>query len=610
MNSNLTLAARLQLDSRKWSEGLSRSRADTRGFVAGVKREFAELRGFMASTTGKLAGIGAGVSFANELRRSARMDQALARTGQTADATKGQIAGLRGELHQLAQGTGEAVADLQAGVDVLIASGMRWDEARSTINGVGKAMAVTGAQADTLAGALGVASTAFDFDLAKPGKALELLDKMTVAGRKGNAELENLGSIFSRVGMNARGAGFGFESTLAFIEGLSMIERQPERLATLADSTLRLFTNAKYMKDAQKATGVRFFDNAGGRRDPLVILADMKKIMDGMKTDAQREGFLSRAFGNADLDTIKGLRALLSGSALSKISTFTADIRGATGTIERDLPNAINNAVSASGRLKANLIEAADRFAKPINNAFTRLTDWALRSKEKGGLEMSGGEMALAGGISLAALYAGGRLGKGLLGRLSGGAATLGTGVAMGQALENVGAATPVFVVGAAPGVFGGGAGGGMSPIVAGGTTAAGGRATTTVGGLLRRRLAGAATGLGRFATVATVPLAFAMYGGNAGAEAAAAQQGRGPMPGGFRGWLGDRVNRGAGISATTDFFRQFQAQQGKVDLNINVRDDRVSVSVGGASGVGNVRTSGTSGPSRRYRRGRVMGDS
>lgn len=59
---------------------------------------------------------------------------------------------------------------------------------------------------------------------------------MTQAGFAGNAELEDLASIFGRVGNSAKNAGMDFTQTLAFIERLSLVERQPERLATLVDS--------------------------------------------------------------------------------------------------------------------------------------------------------------------------------------------------------------------------------------------------------------------------------------------------------------------------------------------------------------------------------------
>jgi hypothetical protein len=468
-SSPLTLAGRLSLDPSSWRRGLADGERQTRTFSGVVRREMGELNRFLGGTAAKMAAFGGGFALGVQIVKSAGLDKTLTQIGQTAGATRDQVRALRGEIFSMAGATGRATDDLVDGFNILVQSGLQWNESRATLDAINKTMAVTGAQADTLAGSLGVASTAFQFDLSKPKLALGLLDRMTVAGRLGNAELENLGSIFSRVGVNAKGAGFGFDQTLAFIEGLSMIERQPERLATLADSTMRLFTNARYMAAAQKASGIRFFDKASGaRRDPLEILADFKKRMDKMTTDAQREGFLAKAFGNADIDTIKGLRTLLQGNSLAKINDFTKQIGEAGGTIERDLPAAISNAVDQTGRLKARLKDAADAFIQPINRVYTNVLSKALGNGNKDS-GLSNGQLFGAGVGTLLGAYTLKRVAGGLLGRLLGGAGNLAGGVAIGTALEKAGAATPVFIVGAAPGVFAGGGAAGVAGDVAAG---------------------------------------------------------------------------------------------------------------------------------------------
>jgi hypothetical protein len=478
--SDLLLKARLTLDPQQWGSGLRSAGGSLKSFTGMARREIGALRDFMGSTAGRLTSLAGGVSAANELMRSAKMDKTLTQIGLTAGVSDKQVAGLRGTLFGMAKESGAAVDGLQQGVNTLIAGGLSLTASVNTLGAINKALPVTGAQADTLAGALGVASTAFQFDLENPEMALDIIDKMTVAGRKGNAELENLSSIFARVGVNGAAAGMTFDQTLAFVEGLSLIERQPERLATLADSTLRLFTNAKYRQDAQKATGVKFFETDGSRRDPLVILAEIKKRMDRLKTDAQREAFLTKAFGEADLDTIKGMRTLLTGDMLDKVNEITRAIGGATGTIERDLPRALANAVDQSGRLKATLVEAADGFGQRINSALSKGIKKALDPKEQGGLGLSGGELMAGGAGGLVAAYAGGRLLKGAAGKLLGSTAGLAGGVAMGQALEKAGAAAPVFIVGAAPGVFGGAGGAGLPGVVGTAGGAAGGAAAAS----------------------------------------------------------------------------------------------------------------------------------
>lgn len=581
-----------------------------------ARREIGALRDFMGSTVGRLTSLAGGVTLAGELMRSAKMDKTLTQIGLTAGASRREMVGLRRELFGMAKESGANVDSLQQGANALIAQGLGLKSTLNTLQAINKATPVTGANPDSLAGALGVASTAYQFDLDKPKMALDLLDRMTVAGRKGNAELESLSSIFARVGVNAAAGGFGFDQTLGFIEGLSMIERQPERLATLADSTLRLFTNAKYRGDAQKATGVKFFETDGSRRDPLVVLGEIKKRMDRMRTDSQREAFLTKAFGEADLDTIKGMRTLLTGDMLGKVNTFTREIAAGGGTIERDLPRALANAVDQSGRLKAALIEAADGFSQRINSGLSSGIKKLLDSKADGGYGLTGEQLMGGAAVGTLAAYAGGRVLKGAAGRFLGGSAGLATGVAMGQALDKAGAATPVFVVGAAPGVFSGAGAGSMGLPGAAGGAAGGGAAASRVTGL---RLLGARAALAGGSSVGS--LAGAGAGGVAtvvGGVGLAAVGGALIGTGVQKAMTSNRYTRAAFESSTRPMnevtMRILAAlgnkdakgivsdreRQQKMDATINVRvtDTRTTATVGQVNFTGGpVAVRSTSGP-------------
>jgi TP901 family phage tail tape measure protein len=389
MADNLTLALQLTARTAGLTSGLARGQRDVRGFAQGVRREFDALKGLVTGLPAKLAGIGAGVGAVSQLMRSARLDKDLGLIGQTAGASEAQVAKLRGELFRMQKETGRGVDNLKEGFDAAVQSGLKMGEALPVLDAVNKGMGVSTASAQQLTGSLGVAATAFQFDLSKPGLALGLLDKMVVAGRQGNAELQNLSDIFARVGVNAGASGMGFEQTLAFIEGLSQVERQPERLATLADSTLRLFTNLDYAAEAAKATGVKFFEKGGKARDPFQVLDDLRTKYRALKTDRDRALFLDKAFGKADLDTQKGLKTLFSGDALDKVKGFTAEIERASGTIQRDLTKAVDNPVDQVGRLKGALGEAGDRFAAPINESIKNLIKFSLDTQDKGGLDLS-----------------------------------------------------------------------------------------------------------------------------------------------------------------------------------------------------------------------------
>ncbi len=575
-----------------------------------ARREMGALRDFMRSTAGRLAGLAGGVTVAGEMMRSAKMDQSLARVGIAADLSLTQVSSLRSELLKLGRESGESISDLEEAASSLFAQGLGYDSVTNAIASINKTLPMTTASANSLSDALGVTSTAFGFDLSEAGKAQELLDKMAMAGNQASAELHDLAPLVSRVGVNAKAGGFGFEQMLGFLEGLSEIEKNPERLGTLADSTLRLFTNAKYLKDAQKSTGVKFFDTDGSRRDPLIVLGEIKKRMDRMRTDAQREAFLSKAFGNTDLDTIKGLRTLLSGDMLTKVGTYTSNIGNGIGTVEKSLPRALDNAVSQSGRLKNTLISAADGFAQKLNAGITGGIQKLIDSKEQGGLGLSGEQLMYGSAGGLAAAYVGGRMLKGAAGKLLGGTAGLAGGVAMGQALEKAGAAMPVFVVGAAPGVF---SGGGVGGIGAAGGGAAGGAALggakkwlargLLAGGSSVGSLAGAgATGAATVAGGVTLAAAGGALVGTAAQKAATSNRYTRPLFEMSTRPQNEVIMRVLAALGNKDAkgIMADRARQQKMDATINVRvtDTRTTATVGQVNFTGGpVAVRSSSGP-------------
>lgn len=470
--SRSTVAIELIGNAGRLLRELETSTRGVRKFGGAVKAEFAALRGAATSLQGKLAGLGLSLGAMQIARQSALLDKELTQIGQTAGASKEQVRGLRAEIFAMSKQGGQRVEGLKDGFNNLIQAGQSWNAAMESTRAISVGTGVTGADGGILAGGLTVGAEAFNIDLEKPGKALELLDKMAVAGRLGNAELENLASIFARVGVNAAAAGMDFDRSLGFIETLSLVERNPERLATMADSTLRLFTNLRYMGNAQKATGVRFFDAQGQRRDAVAVLRDIKQQYDRLTTDRQRAMFVQRAFGEADLDTIKGMRTLLAGDSLDKIEEFAALVARAGGTLQRDFKEATENAVDQAGRLRNTLREAADDFARPVKETFVDAAQWALDRKEDGGLGLSGkqllgGGAALLGGAIALARYGGPMLG-GLAGRLMGSAGSTAAGIATGKAVEAATGVQPVFVTNWPDG-FGTGAAANLAASAAGG---------------------------------------------------------------------------------------------------------------------------------------------
>lgn len=445
-NRDMSLALRLQADASRFVAGLTQAESGVRRFGRGARQEFDSFKGVLTSVQGQLASLGLTVGAVATIVKSAGLDKELQYLKNTTGGTREEIAGLRKELYDLQRQTGQGTNTLREGVDALVAGGASLAEARATIGPIAEVMATAKTNAADLAKALGVVKEHFKIDLEDIEQARLVLDKMKVAGEQGYAELSNLPALFATVGGSAKAAGMNLDQTLALIETLSLVQPNPERLSTLVESTLRVFTNKDYRDKAEKASGVKFTDENGMNRDPIRVLREMQEKFKRFKTDAQQLKALDLAFGGADKDTIEGQRALLTGT-LDKYGPIEKKIGGAAGSTARDIHESINNAAVAAERLRGVLGKAADEFAQPINEAFTNIVNWSLDKKENGGLELDGKDMLAGGALAALGIFGtaryGGKAISGVMNKFGGTAA----GVAQGKALEAIAGVTPVFVV-------------------------------------------------------------------------------------------------------------------------------------------------------------------
>lgn len=406
--------------------------------------EINRIKSALGSMQGKLAGLGVGFAVGREVGASAQLDRTLLRTRQTAGMTRAQQDELRQEFWTMGRKNGNPLESLSGGFDKLVASGLSYAASKEAIGAIDVGTTITGADSSVLAQGLLTGANAYGFDLAQAGQALTMLEKMIVAGRAGNAELENLADIFARVGPAAQRGGMGFDQSLAMVETLSKLEAAPERLATLAESTTRLFTNRNYMVEAAKSTGVRFFDKDGSRRDMLDVLSEMKSKYDRLSTDKQRMDFVSKAFGKADQDTQKGVQFLLSGNNLGSFRDIQTQIGNASGVVASDLQENRDSPTAVAGRVRNNLRATVDRMSQPINKALAEAGEFLLDD-----LNLSGGQMiGLAAGTTIAGHYAGraGGAALGQLGNMVGGGMDTVKNIAVGKTLQDATGVMPVYV--------------------------------------------------------------------------------------------------------------------------------------------------------------------
>lgn len=426
--------------------------------AAGVRSEFDRLKNFGGSMQGQLAGLGVGVGAVAAMKNSAQLERLLIRTKQTADMSGEQKDEWKTEGFRIAKDYGVERSGVDIGFNTLIASGVQYEAAKDAADALGQATAVTAADPAVLGDALMTGASAFNIDLNKKDAALDLLQKMTVAGRLGSAELENLASLFPKIGGAATAAGMSLSQALAFTESLSKVEKQPERLGTLAESTLRVFGNKQYRDQVTKTTGVQFFNKDQSTRNPEEIFGDLKRKYSAMKTDKQRADFMGVVFKGMDQDTVRGWRSMLTGERLDDFKSGTKTLDKAAPIFNRDLKENTESATGTSARMKATLGQAIDRMATPLNKGFADLGTYLLDD-----LNLSGEQM-LAGGAALGVggYYAGrgAKAGAGaLLNKFMGGPETI-KNIAVGKVLEEATGVTSVFVTNWPGGMALGGGGG------------------------------------------------------------------------------------------------------------------------------------------------------
>lgn len=415
-----------------------------RRLASGVADEFRRIRGLAGTAQGQLAGLGVGVGVVAGMTGSAQRDREMIRTQQTAGITAAQREAWRAESWRIARTYGGSQEGISKGFNTLIASGVDYNSSMKSADAIGQAAAVSGADEGILGNALVAGSSAFNIKLDKDGLAQDMLEKMIVAGRLGNAELENMADLFPKIGSAASRAGMDLSQALAFTSALSTVEKQPERLGTLAESTLRVFTNGAYRDHITKYTGVKFFNRDHSTRNPELVIAELKKKYDKLKTDEQRATFMSKVFKGMDQDTVRGFSYMLSGDMLDKFSSQSKTIRGAKDVIGKDLKDNVSSATGTAGRMKATLGDAIDRMARPLNQSFADFGSYLLDDMNLSGEQMLGAGIA----TGIGGYYAGRGLkagGGALLNKFLGGPETL-KNIAVGKVLEEATGVTSVFV--------------------------------------------------------------------------------------------------------------------------------------------------------------------
>ncbi len=478
--TEMTTSLRLSLENSQFRRGLRDSGRDIdqfagrtdrsmrqadrsiSGFVRRSKKELSDLNrmtgGAFGNIRNEVLAIGTAWATLKLSKDSAHLDKQLTRLAQTAGVARDNTKELRAQLFNLQKDDGTQVDKMLGGYEKLIQMGLSWKSAMGVGSSISAASSITGASPSAIASGVGVAAKVYGYDLSDKAISQKLIDQFLKATDFGAVEFEDLASTFGRVGVNAKAANLSLTQTIALTEALSSVEANPERLSTMLDSGLRIFNNGQYRDQVSKTTGIKFFGQDGSARDTLQVLKDLSsKYKEYGTTEDRKANFVNVVFKGMDLDTQKFMRAVLAGELLQETETFNLKLMKSMGETARRQKEATDNAEDSVSRLKGALGKAADAFVKPINNGISSLIQYALDSKNKGGLGLDGTDLLLGGAGVLAGGAAAYKYGGPGIRKLLGKGGQLAGGVAAGKALEAAAGVTPVYVVNMPSGFGGGG---------------------------------------------------------------------------------------------------------------------------------------------------------
>ena len=179
-------------DAQGYLRGMNTAAAGTRRFSAGIRSEFERVKGTLGSLKGILAGIGVTVGGIKLAVDTAQFERDMRRLQVNLGASRAEMEAWRSEAYDNQKRYGTLLTDQKELAESLQAAGLDITAIRGAAEPVSKTLQVAKTNADQLGKALGVAREQFGIDITDKAAVEGLLDRMVVAGRLGNAELENL----------------------------------------------------------------------------------------------------------------------------------------------------------------------------------------------------------------------------------------------------------------------------------------------------------------------------------------------------------------------------------------------------------------------------------
>lgn len=318
---------------------------------------------------GAVAAVGAAA-----YRNFADDERMLSRIGNTAEATREEMAAVRGALFSMAKDTGLMFNDAVSGLDALTASGRTLDEAMSMLPSVLATAQASGSSIESIATSADALSTAFNIS---GGEMQSAFDILVAGGKAGKFELKDMAQHLPSLAPTFRALGYEGEAGLRkLIVALQTVRTQTGQSGEAATAFRDVLIKMESQPVANnfKRFGVdlrKELENA--RKNGDDILDTFIRIsQEAVKGDLSK---LPQLF--TDTQMLNGMRALVTSS--EAMERFGVALKNTDGATLKDLGNIIDD-----NRAKIDkMTNSADRFfsnfggviADPVGDAFDAASD-------------------------------------------------------------------------------------------------------------------------------------------------------------------------------------------------------------------------------------------
>lgn len=352
--------------------------------AANASRMGAAMDGMIVAASRVAAPAAIVAAGAKAVKRFSEVDLAMKRIGNTAEASDEEIATFYKGLRQVATDTSLSFDNVKGGMDSLTAGGMELADANKMIGTVSKTAQAAGADVSEMATTVLALNQNSGIEA---DKMQSTLDSLAKAGKLGKFEFKDMARYLPSILPAAKAVGTageeGVQKVAAALQIMRLGAGTSEEAATNMQNVFSKMNSEETSKKFKKM-GIDLPDalkkakEAG--KDALETFVELSQ--QATKGDLSKLPLLFQ-----DMQVQAGMRAMLQN--MDKYKQMLSEIRGSTGTIDRDFNRVVGSSAAKIEQTKQQI----DRLVVAIGGGLVSALDAAANAGSKllGGKGGTGG---------------------------------------------------------------------------------------------------------------------------------------------------------------------------------------------------------------------------